>query len=91
MDAEGRMPQVRLILLCLNGLKSSSSPLCMCVGNAKLLLLTPTVVIVMLAHQKVSGIEVNFVFGSSFSAKYAKLEKIIIPIAKKSINKQSSL
>ncbi|CRK92753.1 CLUMA_CG006439, isoform A [Clunio marinus] len=41
----------------------------------------------MPAHQKVSGIEENLVPGSSFSAKYAKDEKISTPMAEGSIIK----
>ena len=37
----------------------------------------PTVVIVMMAHQKVSGILPKSVSGSSFSQKYNKLERFV--------------
>lgn len=52
---------------------------------------TPTVVIVIPAHQNVSGIDENLVPGSSFSAKYASEENIRTPIAKNNISKPSSL
>jgi len=51
----------------------------------------PTVVIVMQAHQKVSGMELNKEPGSSFSAKYARDEKIMIPMARNSMSNPSSL
>jgi hypothetical protein len=46
---------------------------------------------VMHAHQNVSGIERNMVSVSSFSAKYASEEKIMTPIARKSIRRPNSL
>lgn len=45
----------------------------------------------MPAHQKVSGIEMNLVWGSSFSAKYANDENIRTPIARNNISKPNSL
>lgn len=46
---------------------------------------------VYLAHQKVSGMERNVVSSSSFSAKYARLEKIMIPMARNNIRSPNSL
>lgn len=51
----------------------------------------PTVVIVIPAHQNVSGIDINLVPGSSFSAKYARDENIRTPIARNNISRPSSL
>lgn len=43
-----------------------------------------------LAHQKEAGILVKFVFTTSFSAKYARLENIMIPIPTNKMSMPSS-
>lgn len=45
----------------------------------------------IVAHQKEAGMLLNFVSSSSFSAKNTKLEKIMMPMARKRISRPSSL
>lgn len=47
--------------------------------------------VIVPAHQNVSGIDINLVPGSSFSAKYASDENIRTPIARNNISNPSSL